>query len=202
MDHATGVGVAPGSESGGRLERPAAWPALATLASVVLLWLAAPRLVPLVVGSPDEATFAALEALFAGLAFAGVVWTVLLQSRELALQRAELIATRDEMQLARAESARTASAQEDTAKLAALVALLAREEARMGRFHKEAFHQFSDSNSPSGVTVQIRDARAAADYKEALTAHFRYLDDLKATYERIAGRAPGVPPNDADQEPT
>ena len=123
-----GERVAPGSEDRDRLDRPATWPALATLALVVLVWLAAPRILPTLIGSADGAIYAALEALFSGLAFAGVVWTVLLQSRELALQRAELITTREEMARARAESARTASAQEDVARLAALTALFAHED--------------------------------------------------------------------------
>ena len=183
--------MAPGSESHARLGRPARWPALVTFAVVLAAWLAAPHLLPLFVDSGSD-TYSALETLFSGLAFAGVVWTVILQSRELELQRVELVATREEMARARAESARAASAQEDAAKLAALVPLIAREEARMSRFHKEAYNQFPDSNSPGGVATEVRDARAVADYKEALGAYYRYLDDLKATYARISGSREGA----------
>lgn len=50
-------------------------------------------------------TFGAVNALFAGLAFAGMIFTILLQRRELALQREELKLTRMELQ-------RSAEAQE------------------------------------------------------------------------------------------
>jgi hypothetical protein len=52
-------------------------------------------------------TFGALEALFSGLAFAGLIYTIALQRRELQLQREELRLTRDELR-------RTASAQEQS----------------------------------------------------------------------------------------
>ena len=42
-------------------------------------------------------TFGALNALFAGLAFAGVIWAILLQRKELELQRQELKDTRAEI---------------------------------------------------------------------------------------------------------
>lgn len=51
--------------------------------------------------------FGAVNALFSGLAFAGIIYTILLQRRELELQREELRATRGEM-------ARAASAQENS----------------------------------------------------------------------------------------
>lgn len=171
------------------LERPSAWPALATLALVVLVWLGAPRVLPTLIGAADGSTYAALEALFSGLAFAGVVWTVLLQSRELALQRAELISTREEMARSRAESARTASAQEDAAHLAALVALIAHETDRMDRFHAEAYVRPVSSNQ-----FVVQDERAAADYKDAMKDRFRYLDDLKSTYARITSGVDGHDP--------
>jgi len=51
--------------------------------------------------------FGGINALFAGLAFAGVIFTVFLQTRELALQRQELEQTREELR-------RAAEAQEST----------------------------------------------------------------------------------------
>jgi hypothetical protein len=60
----------------------------------------------------DEASkfgdsFGYVNALFAGLAFAGVIYAILLQSKELRLQREELEYTRDELH-------RSANAQEQT----------------------------------------------------------------------------------------
>src|SRR5687767_14281913 len=53
--------------------------------------------------------FGGLNALFSGLAFAGLIYTVLLQREELSLQRRELELTRQELH-------RAAKANEDAAK--------------------------------------------------------------------------------------
>jgi hypothetical protein len=53
--------------------------------------------------------FGAVNSLFSGLAFAGLIYTVYLQREELSLQRKELQLTRDELQ-------RTATAQEESKK--------------------------------------------------------------------------------------
>lgn len=53
--------------------------------------------------------FGAVNSLFSGLAFAGVIYTIYLQKKELSLQRLELIETRKEL-------ARSATAQEKTEK--------------------------------------------------------------------------------------
>jgi hypothetical protein len=53
--------------------------------------------------------FGAVNALFSGLAFAGVIYTILLQRHELALQRKELELTREE--LSRSADAQAAQAQ-------------------------------------------------------------------------------------------
>ncbi len=70
---------------------------------VISLWLAQGLLVCSQLDSwTDRGTFGdmfgAINSLFAGLAFAGVVYAILLQRRELALQREELRLTRDELQ--------------------------------------------------------------------------------------------------------
>lgn len=54
--------------------------------------------------------FGAVNALFSGLAFAGIIYTIFLQKEELALQREELKANRDEL-------ARSARAQEASEKV-------------------------------------------------------------------------------------
>lgn len=54
-------------------------------------------------------SFGAINALFSGLAFAGIIYTILLQRKELALQRLELIETRIELK-------RAADAQEKSEK--------------------------------------------------------------------------------------
>ena len=62
--------------------------------------------------------FEALNALFSGLAFVGVIVAIRLQSEELELQRGELRAARE-------QAKRSVEAQETSAKLSALTALVA-----------------------------------------------------------------------------
>jgi hypothetical protein len=69
-----------------------------TLAALTLSWVFIfPRFVADI--SPDtvEAAYSALEALFAGLAFLGLLSTIWIQRQELRLQRLELAQTREEM---------------------------------------------------------------------------------------------------------
>ncbi len=76
-------------------------------------------------------SFGAINALFSGLAFAGIIYTIFLQRRELHLQRLELNATRAELKRsadAQKESERAfrkqAASQKITAQLTALSTLL------------------------------------------------------------------------------
>ncbi len=55
--------------------------------------------------------FGAVNALFSGLAFVGVIYAILLQSTQLKLQRKELELQREELRLQREELARSADAQ-------------------------------------------------------------------------------------------
>ncbi|MCP5059477.1 MAG: hypothetical protein GY937_22460 [bacterium] len=96
------------------------WIVLAAV--LVFVFWAAAALVTAVLGNFEASgqfgdTFGALNALFSGLAFTGVVAAVLLQSQELREQRKEL-------RRAREEAARTARAQELYSRLSALAALI------------------------------------------------------------------------------
>ena len=53
-----------------------------------------------------------LTSLFSGLAFAGIIITIVMQRDELTLQRQELTYQREELELSRRELSRTADAQE------------------------------------------------------------------------------------------
>jgi hypothetical protein len=55
--------------------------------------------------------FGSVNALFSGLAFAGLIYAILLQRQELGLQRRELQLQREEMAASRAELARQADVQ-------------------------------------------------------------------------------------------
>jgi hypothetical protein len=107
------------------------------LAIVLTLWVTLGYVLPTnIFAKPDQRgqfgdMFGAVNSLFSALAFAGVIYTILLQRQELALQREELEQTRAE--LARAASAQEAAtgnlaqqaaALEATALLNALAALV------------------------------------------------------------------------------
>lgn len=94
--------------------------------------------------------FGAINSLFTGLAFAGLIYTIILQKKELRLQRLELIETRKEL-------ARSALAQEKseialskqvllqnmTAQLTSLNILINYNTEKAERIrHSEAFHYF------------------------------------------------------------
>lgn len=57
-------------------------------------------------------SFGGLNALISGLAFAGIIYTILLQQSQLKIQREELILQRKELELTRKELKRSAEAQE------------------------------------------------------------------------------------------
>jgi hypothetical protein len=97
--------------------------------------------------------FNVLSALFNGLAFAGLIITILIQSRELRLQRHQLSLQRIELQAQRAESKRLADAQEQQTLLNSISALVAAE-------------AYSNRNS-SDTSQNMREAH------RFLTAHFQ-----------------------------
>ena len=77
------------------------WPWL-LFPGVMILWGISIVLLPEWFSTPAERgefgdSFGGVNALFSGLAFAGVIWAILLQREELALQRKELANTRGEM---------------------------------------------------------------------------------------------------------
>jgi hypothetical protein len=69
-------------------------------------------------------SFGWLNALFSGLAFSGLLITILLQRHELQLQRQELSLQRKEMRDSRGELAKAALAQQRSGEIAALIALI------------------------------------------------------------------------------
>lgn len=90
---------------------------LLLIAIVVAIWLWLPdRLAPELTEIKDRGVFGdsygAVTSLFTGLGFAGLVFTVLLQQREIKLQREDFFAQIQEMQLARDEVARQSRLQE------------------------------------------------------------------------------------------
>jgi hypothetical protein len=132
--------------------------------AVVLLWSVNAVLFYLI-RTPDERAsigemFGAVNALFSGLAFVGVIGAILLQSEELSLQR-------DELKLTRTELAASAKAQRESAqsleqqarfqlRLAQLNALTAQLQSCMSQINQEyqrfeAHRQISTAARPPDV---------------------------------------------------
>jgi len=85
------------------------WPQLTKLFAIVFfLWISTLLLLYLIFDSIESRglfgdQFGSINALFSGLAFAGIILTIYLQKRELALQREELVLQREELVLTRKE---------------------------------------------------------------------------------------------------
>lgn len=94
-------------------------------------------------------SFGALTALFSGLAFAGMIVTILLQSRELKLQRSEIKQSREEYR-------RSAAAQEMTARLAAITALLDEYKIRL-KINEDAMQRITDHTTGPAMALQKED---------------------------------------------
>ena len=90
------------------------------IAAVVLLWLLSWGWLE---ADPHRGTFGdmfgSVNALFSGLAFAGVIIAIFLQGQELIVQHAQLKFTQDELKLTRLELERAAKAQEASSTLMA-----------------------------------------------------------------------------------
>jgi hypothetical protein len=139
--------------------------------TIVVLWVLSATLIMAAVRDwPSRGAFGemfgAIEALFSGLAFAGVIATVYLQMRELALQRQDLELTRNEMKRAadaqeesRAALLRQVSVMGRTAQLDALNALV--------RFCVEAIEREGDGARRAELHGRLR----------------QYGDDLARIYE-------------------
>lgn len=77
-------------------------PFIISLTVIILLWISSFFVLPLIEPLISERgllgdSFGALNALFSGLAFAGIIATIIMQRNELQLQRKELALTRKEL---------------------------------------------------------------------------------------------------------
>lgn len=118
-------------------------------------------------------SYGALNALFSGLAFAGVIATLLLQRQELSYQREELELTRAELQ--RAASAQEATSEtiaeqaevmKVTAHLSGLAALLDSANAEVDRRRKEYNDGMAANMAP--LSAALKDQRALVSELENL----------------------------------
>jgi hypothetical protein len=85
---------------------------LVLLLSVVALWLWLPRYLASSGNMPQGSSYDALSALFTGLAFAGLIFAIFLQQRQIKLQREDFFSQLEEMKMSREEIARQVNVQE------------------------------------------------------------------------------------------
>lgn len=119
--------------------------------------------------------FGAVNALFSGLAFAGIIYTITLQRQELSLQREELILTRNEL-------SRTAAAQEKSELALAAQAKAATVSARLSAanyLYSEAEKTIASINSWSQGSPEGARRESAIQDKQNL------LSDIRNLYRRL-----------------
>lgn len=158
------------------------WIAVAGVVAVILVaWLLT---IPVLSHwFPDAATrgqagdaFGAINALFSGLAFAGVIVAIAMQSRELQLQREQLVLQRKELEETRAELKRQADAAEKSQ-----LALERQRKAQlvnaaiMATIERVKLARAALERSPAGIITMRPGTRHP---REALQAAERALADL------------------------
>lgn len=109
--------------------------------------------------------FGAVNALFSGLALAGVIYAILLQRQELSLQRRDLFLQRQELELTRQELAKAADAQLKSAGLLEAQLQVSMDSAKFSMAKAEAeaapiLMLSARSTSPGKVTQTLRNVGA------------------------------------------
>jgi hypothetical protein len=140
---------------------------------VVLLWIATPFAVSALFESPEQRgqlgdTFGVVNALFSGLAFAGLIYTIHLQRHELSLQRRELELTRQEL-------TRTAAAQEASERALTKQAAALELAARLNALSSVIQH----------YPTLIAQIPSAAQRSEAERRHVEYVRQLEDALARL-----------------
>ena len=154
---------------------------LISIALVVFaLWLGAPMVGLYFFGSWVERgqfgdLFGSVNALFSGLAFAGLIYAIFLQGQQLSLQREELRLQREEMAASRKELARQADVQ--TALVRATVAQI--------KVVAEQVRVEAMKMSPGNVESPVAHARRIAGFERSAT----HIDEIAASVEADQGPA-------------
>jgi hypothetical protein len=148
---------------------------LLSVTVIILIWIIIP-LRPEFFKNQDTA-YNGINALFTGLAFAGVIYTVLLQKEELKLQRSEL-------NLARKELQRAADAQKESEKALKIQAQSMELQARLIAISNliNALEYYKGSTTlTKDSTLPFKDINATRlQLLELLTAHsYEFLDIKK-----------------------
>jgi hypothetical protein len=100
--------------------------------------------------------FGSVNALFSGLAFAGVIYAIFLQRQELALQREELKLQREEMVASREEFAAQAEAQRALVKATIAQIKVAAQQARISGIQMEASRDIPYATNIHQVAERIQ----------------------------------------------
>ena len=138
-------------------------------AGVLLFWLLAPVLVSMAL--PDWPArgqfgdvFGVVNALFSGLAFAGLFWALQLQQEQLSLQREELKLQREEMAASRKELSRQVEAQHALFRASAAQITVASVQAKI-----EALKLDAEQRNPGSRDSQIKQIKSLADVLASLS---------------------------------
>lgn len=120
--------------------------------------------------------FGAVNALFSGLAFAGIIYTITLQRQELSLQREELALTRNEL-------ARTAVAQEKSELALAAQAQVATVSARLSA----ANYLYSEAEKTiASINSWAQGSPEGARRESAVQEKQKFLADIRDLYKRLS----------------
>jgi hypothetical protein len=114
-------------------------------------------------------SFGAVNALFSGLAFSALIYTVHLQRKELGLQRKEL-------EMTRAELSRSATAQEASERALTQQAKALESAAKLNAVSSVIEH----------YSIKIRSISSASQRQEAERAQLEYLDRLEQLLQELA----------------
>mgnify|MGYP001586239089 CR=1 FL=1 len=148
---------------------------LGLFAFVVVAWLATLLIVTNVIPGWQERgqfgdLFGSINALFSGLAFAGLIAAILLQHEELKLQRKELKLQREEMAASRAELANQARVQTLLFRATVGQIRVAAMQARV-----EAIKMKGEQNQPHARNPQIEEIQSEA---ESMSLLAEILEDM------------------------
>ena len=138
-------------------ENPSWWPFVLWAAVVVIFWLSSAKILSYLYPKITFAdSYGAVNTLFAGLAFAGVIYSIILQGEELRLQRKEIRESREEL-------ARTAKAQHISAQLAALTHLIHESEAQIDDFKDRQSKRVGGEHTARQLTSWVNIRRRLMD---------------------------------------
>ena len=139
--------------------------------------------------------FGAVNSLFAGLAFAGLIFTMLMQKDELSLQREELILQRKIRIEANEESKRAANAQELSARVSGISTVIATYGARIryldeyNKLHAEAMKRYEAARPENDQTAATKEDLEPYE-KELINER----EELRTKMEKLINLVKGLEP--------